>query len=178
MVARAAASGTRSPPKTMVGRSTMSVIATDQVVFVVHATNPVRALTRAQLRDIHSGRVTNWSEVGGPDRAIKVVTDTPSSATRGLIKQAVLKDVDYTPAALAVKVEDRPDLPVGPALIATIVVVAIPFLVLVVAILLAAAVVVGQRHGRSGRDGQGENGGQNTFHVAPFCSSLRNPASS
>ncbi len=68
-----------------------AVIKSDQIVFVVNAANPVKSLTHAQIRDIHTGKVANWKEVGGADLPIVVVTDIASSATRGLIKQAVLK---------------------------------------------------------------------------------------
>ena len=101
LVAAAKAAGREVDP----ARLQMSVVAMDEVVFVVHPSNPVRSLSAAQLRDIHAGRITNWKEVGGEDRPIKVVTDTPSSATRGLVKQAVLKDLDYVPTAHAVNVE-------------------------------------------------------------------------
>jgi phosphate transport system substrate-binding protein len=87
----------------------MAVVATDQVVFVVHPSNRVRALSPAQLRDIHAGRIVNWKDVGGADLPIVVVTDTLSSATRGLIKAAVLKDVDYVATAKAVNVETISD---------------------------------------------------------------------
>lgn len=87
----------------------MAVVATDQVVFVVHPSNRVRSLTAAQLREIHAGRIANWKDVGGADLPILVVTDTLSSATRGLIKAAVLKDLDYLPSAKAVNVETISD---------------------------------------------------------------------
>lgn len=87
----------------------MAVVATDEVVFVVHPTNRVRSLSVAQLRDVHAGRIVNWKDVGGTDLPIVVVTDTPSSATRGLIKAAVLKDLDYVASAKAVNVETISD---------------------------------------------------------------------
>lgn len=83
----------------------MTVIASDQVVFVVNPANPVRSLAPEQLRDIHAGKVTNWKEVGGPDLPVQVVTDTLSSATRGLIQQAVLKGAPYAATAKAVKID-------------------------------------------------------------------------
>ncbi len=87
----------------------MTVVASDQIVFVVHPSNPVKAVTPEQLRDIHTGALANWKAVGGPDLPILVVTDTASSATRGLIRQEVLKGADYVATAKAVKVETISD---------------------------------------------------------------------
>jgi hypothetical protein len=45
-------------------------IAKEGFVFVLHKDNPVDSLTRQQLRDIYSGKITNWKEVGGKDETI------------------------------------------------------------------------------------------------------------
>lgn len=45
-------------------------VAMEGFVFVVNADNPVDTLTQQQLKDIYSGKITNWSEVGGPDMPI------------------------------------------------------------------------------------------------------------
>lgn len=45
-------------------------IAMEGFVFVVNAQNPVDALTQEQLRQIYSGEITNWAELGGPDAPI------------------------------------------------------------------------------------------------------------
>lgn len=45
-------------------------VAMEGFVFVVNAGNPVDTLTQAQLRDIYSGKITNWKEVGGNDEPI------------------------------------------------------------------------------------------------------------
>ncbi|MBR3962775.1 MAG: substrate-binding domain-containing protein [Oscillospiraceae bacterium] len=45
-------------------------IAYEGFVFVVNANNPVDVLTQEQLRDIYSGKITNWKEVGGNDAEI------------------------------------------------------------------------------------------------------------
>jgi phosphate transport system substrate-binding protein len=76
-------------------------VATSEVVFVVHPSNPVKALSWEQLRDVHTGRVTRWSELGGRDEPIDVVTDAAASATRGLIQQVVLGGAAYGAAARA-----------------------------------------------------------------------------
>ena len=45
-------------------------IAMEGFVFVVNAKNPVDTLSQQQLRDIYSGKITNWKEVGGEDLPI------------------------------------------------------------------------------------------------------------
>ena len=45
----------------------MARIASDALVFVVSADNPVDSLTVDQIQRIYTGEITNWSEVGGND---------------------------------------------------------------------------------------------------------------
>ncbi len=49
---------------------TLVPVAREGFVFVVNAENPVDSLTRQQLRDIYSGKITNWKELGGLDEQI------------------------------------------------------------------------------------------------------------
>lgn len=48
--------------------------AWEALTIVVNNANPVTNLTARQVRDIFSGKITNWKEVGGQDRPIKVIT--------------------------------------------------------------------------------------------------------
>ena len=45
-------------------------VAKEGFVFVVNKNNPVESLTVDQIRDIYSGKITNWKEVGGNDEKI------------------------------------------------------------------------------------------------------------
>ncbi len=45
-------------------------IGTEAFVFVVNAENPISELTQQQLKDIYSGKITNWSQLGGNDAEI------------------------------------------------------------------------------------------------------------
>ena len=49
---------------------------------VVNAKNKVSGLTKAQVRDIFSGTITDWAQVGGDPGTIKVIVREANSATR------------------------------------------------------------------------------------------------
>ena len=80
----------------------MHVLAKSEVVFVVHPSNSVKTLSWDQIKDIHTGKITNWKELGGKDLPITVYTDAKASATRGLIKQVVMANSEYAASAKAV----------------------------------------------------------------------------
>jgi phosphate transport system substrate-binding protein len=50
---------------------------------IVNAANPVKNLTKEQVRQIFAGDITSWKQVGGQDLAIKVFVREASAATRG-----------------------------------------------------------------------------------------------
>ena len=45
-------------------------VVKEAFVFAVNAKNPVDALSRQQIKDIYSGKITNWKQVGGSDEPI------------------------------------------------------------------------------------------------------------
>lgn len=50
----------------------------------------ITSLTKQQLIDIFTGKVTNWKEVGGPDEEILLVTRPQTSGTRALFQEYAL----------------------------------------------------------------------------------------
>jgi phosphate transport system substrate-binding protein len=52
------------------------------VQFIVHPSNAITRLSKAQLADIYSGKVNNWSELGGKDLPIIAVGEPTSSPYR------------------------------------------------------------------------------------------------
>ncbi len=48
----------------------MTPIGIDALVFITGKDNPIETLTREQIAQIYNGKLTNWSQVGGADKAI------------------------------------------------------------------------------------------------------------
>lgn len=57
------------------------VVARDALAVVVNPENPVSQLTFQQIADIFTGKITNWSAVGGEDRPIVVLSRESNSGT-------------------------------------------------------------------------------------------------
>ncbi|MBN2119569.1 MAG: phosphate ABC transporter substrate-binding protein [Candidatus Omnitrophica bacterium] len=57
------------------------VVAMDGIAVVVHPSNPVTALSKKQIKDIYTGKISDWSEVGGNMGKIVVLGRDSSSGT-------------------------------------------------------------------------------------------------
>lgn len=58
------------------------------VQFIVHPNNPVQTLTKAQLADLFSGKIKNWSEVNGANQQVILVGE-PTSSPHKLVAEAL-----------------------------------------------------------------------------------------
>ena len=65
-------------------------IALDGLALIVHPDNPVSNLSLEQIRRIYMRYYTNWSQLGGEDGAIHVVTREEGSGTRGAFEELVM----------------------------------------------------------------------------------------
>ena len=74
-------------------------IAYDGIAVIVSPTNPVGDLTTKQLQDIFSGKIRNWSEVGGEDRPIDLVNRDEASGTRQAFQSLVMGNATFDPRA-------------------------------------------------------------------------------
>ncbi|MBN1806010.1 MAG: phosphate ABC transporter substrate-binding protein [Sedimentisphaerales bacterium] len=72
------------------------VVAMDGVCIIVHPSNPVRKLTKAQVRDIYTGRMANWRQVGGADMPIVVVSRDTSSGTYETFHNIVMENKEMS----------------------------------------------------------------------------------
>ena len=68
---------------------TETVLAYDGIAVIVNPANEVDDLTIAQIADIYTGKITNWSEVGGADAEIVLIGREAGSGTRGGFEEIV-----------------------------------------------------------------------------------------
>jgi phosphate transport system substrate-binding protein len=71
--------------------------------IIVNAKNPVKTLSAAQIKDILTGKVTSWKDVGGSDQPILVVCENPGAGTRTVVEGALLGGAAITDKARAVQ---------------------------------------------------------------------------
>ena len=77
-------------------------VAVDAIVPIVNPANKVANLTTEQLKDIYTGKVTNWKQVGGEDKPIVAVGRDTSSGTFEVWEEKILKKEKVTPKAQVV----------------------------------------------------------------------------
>lgn len=69
---------------------TAHAVAMDGVCVIVHPSNPVTNLTKQQIHDIYTGKITNWKELGGADMKIVAITRDSSSGTFEVFNEKVM----------------------------------------------------------------------------------------
>ncbi|ALG67426.1 PstS family phosphate ABC transporter substrate-binding protein [Beggiatoa leptomitoformis] len=72
-----------------------TLIAKDAIAALVNADNPVKSLTKAQLKGIFTGQIKNWSEVGGENLPIKPYVVKETSATYSVFAKSILDNSSY-----------------------------------------------------------------------------------
>lgn len=75
-------------------------IAKDGLAVITNPSNPVQNLTLDQIRRIYSNEITNWSEIGGQNSRIHIITREEGSGTRGAFVDLVMKKTEITPKAI------------------------------------------------------------------------------
>lgn len=68
------------------------VIGIDGLAVIVHPSNPIDALSIDQIRAAFSGRVGNWSDLGGPNRPIRRYARDELSGTFDSFDSMVMQD--------------------------------------------------------------------------------------
>ncbi len=77
-----------------------NVVAMDGIAVVVNPSNPVDALTKQQVKDIYTGKVSDWSEIGGSSGEIVVISRDSASGTYETFLKLALDKARVRPDAL------------------------------------------------------------------------------
>jgi phosphate transport system substrate-binding protein len=78
-------------------RARLNPVAWDALSVIVHPDNPVSNITLEQLRAVYEGRISNWKDLGGPDRPIDLLVRRGKFSGVGrTLRQLVFNDYDKT----------------------------------------------------------------------------------
>ncbi|MFH0879280.1 MAG: phosphate ABC transporter substrate-binding protein [Lentisphaerota bacterium] len=75
------------------------IVAMDGIAIAAHPSNPVKELSKEQLRAIFTGEISNWKELGGPDKSIVVISRDTNSGTYEAYQEMVMKSERITDKA-------------------------------------------------------------------------------
>lgn len=64
-------------------------VALDGIGVITNKNNKIESLTLQQVKDIFTGKITNWKDVGGKDQPILVVSREDGSGTRDAFQELV-----------------------------------------------------------------------------------------
>lgn len=67
----------------------LTPIGREAFVFFVNGENPVEALTTEQIRDIYSGEITRWNQVGGESKSIRAFQRPEDSGSQTMLEQVM-----------------------------------------------------------------------------------------
>ena len=73
--------------------------ALDGVAIYLNEKNPIKELTLGQIKDIYTGKITSWKQVGGADKRIILYSRENNSGTYVYFKDEVLMGEDFTATA-------------------------------------------------------------------------------
>ena len=77
-----------------------TIVALDGIAVIINNANAVNSLTAAQVKDIYTGKISNWSQVGGANTKIVVVSRDSASGTFEAFNTLALDNAKVRPDAL------------------------------------------------------------------------------
>lgn len=77
-----------------------NIVALDGIAVIVHPSNPIKEITKANIKDIYTGKISNWSQIGGADKKMVVVSRDIASGTFEAFNELALDKEKVRPDAL------------------------------------------------------------------------------
>ena len=88
-----------SPGSLSIAGFQLAPVGKTVIRFIVNGANPVKSLSADQVRDILTGKITSWKQVGGQDAPIVVVAEAPGLGTRTNVEASFLNGQPITAGA-------------------------------------------------------------------------------
>ncbi|MDR1640234.1 MAG: substrate-binding domain-containing protein [Clostridiales bacterium] len=85
------------PSKTDLSNLKIEKVCVDAFIFMVNKDNPVESLTLKQIKDIYTGKVTNWAELGGKNIPIKAYQRDATSSSQPVMAEQIMKGEPMIP---------------------------------------------------------------------------------
>jgi phosphate transport system substrate-binding protein len=73
------------------------VIGRDRIQVYTHSEINVKNLTPSQLKDLFTGKITNWKELNGPDVKVKVILGSKTPGMQKYFQETVMDNQHYAP---------------------------------------------------------------------------------
>jgi phosphate transport system substrate-binding protein len=70
-------------------------VALDGVAIYVHKDNPIKSVSLPQLKDLYTGKINNWKDLGAPESRIVAYSRENNSGTYVYFKEHVLANEDF-----------------------------------------------------------------------------------
>ena len=83
-----------------IGSVVEHVLARDGIAIVAHPSQTISNLTKDQVKQIFAGEISNWSQIGGPNKDINVVAREEGSGTRAAFEEMVMGEALITATAI------------------------------------------------------------------------------
>ena len=77
-----------------------NIVARDAIAVAVHPSNGINGLTLEQIKAIYTGEISNWSNLGGSDQSIVIISRDSSSGTFETFNELALDGEKVRPDAL------------------------------------------------------------------------------
>jgi phosphate transport system substrate-binding protein len=85
-----------------------TIVGYAAIVPVVHPSNPLQNISLEQLRDVFSGQLTNWKQLGGKDAAIVTLIGPPTDGFTASWRERVLGEFhSFNPKGVVTDTDER-----------------------------------------------------------------------
>jgi phosphate transport system substrate-binding protein len=74
-------------------------VGIDALAIIVHPSNPIKRITQQQLKDIFSGKINNWIDLGGENIPIELFIRDKTSGTHDFFRDNAMGGAAYAPEA-------------------------------------------------------------------------------